>query len=288
MEKPGGPQERGGAEAAGDAEEPGGAEEVRSGGPVVRTLGTSMKWFVAAIGAGLATIIGTVLLATWSQAQDAWADYRETPRLTGSVYSPVGTGDHFAFRQAIRGGPGGILHGSDPDEGKLVAFIARERGAWIGSMNVTIVLQGQRRDPLRVVDVRPRVRRSMPNAAGTCFRMPSSASSDVFKVIVSLDDLYQGRKAKQGGHFLDKNIDLAYGERASVDFTVTAQERAYEWDIQVDYVYGHDTSVQHAYFTAPDGQPFRLTGRAPAYRVAYDSPTLAAVFRVAGRNRPCR
>ncbi|GGK83862.1 hypothetical protein Sme01_17980 [Sphaerisporangium melleum] len=260
------------------------AEDAEPRNPVVRTLSRSAGWLVTTIAGGLATIIGGVLLAGWPQVQDAWADHWETPRLEHTIYNPISTGDRFAFHQVLTGGPGRLLNGADPDPAKLEAFVAREHGAVIGSMNVSLVVQGRRHRPLRILDVRPRVRRSMDRPSGTCFVVPSSGGTDKFKIEVDLDEVYRG---KGPSRYLEKNIDLAYDEMATVDLTVTAEERAYDWDIQVDYVYDGAATVQHAYFTAEDGGLFRVTGQAPAYRVAYTSRTLAAVFRRAERNASC-
>ncbi|MCC5576375.1 hypothetical protein IMZ11_12105 [Microtetraspora sp. AC03309] len=269
-----------------DADAPDGAAGDVPRGRALRALKKPAVWLVGTMGAALASIIGGIVLGVWPWLQDMWADHQDRPRITAIAYSPVEEGDAFAFRDAITGGPRRILQG-DPDETKLVDFIRRERGARIGSMNVTLVLRGERRDTIRIVDVRPRVRKSMPNASGTCFVMPNAGSADVFAIVADLDALAPGGTAKRGARFLKKNIDLAYGERATVEITAEAARRAYEWDVQIDYVYGDDLTVQHAYVTDRDGQPFRITGEARTYRVAYDQRGLTSVFRVAKRNRSC-
>ncbi|MFF4623051.1 hypothetical protein [Nonomuraea jabiensis] len=167
---------------------------------------------------------------------------------------------------------------------QLNEVLSRNHAARVRQMNVVIVLQGQRSEPIRIIDVRPRVLRSGPIPTGTCLTIPSQGEESEFKVKANLD---RQTPERGGPRFLPKSIDLADGERVTVEFTVAVEERWYEWDIEVIYVYKSDEEPSSSFFRGADGQPFRITGEAKRYATVYGDSGLGAGFRVWGRNRPC-
>ncbi|MFF5242981.1 hypothetical protein ACFY3V_01795 [Streptosporangium sp. NPDC000095] len=232
------------------------------------------KWVGVTVAGGLATIIAGAVVTGWSWVQDQWRDFHQEPRISAIAYSPEKSGISIAFPDAITSGADrrSLLNG---DYGPLVT----SRGSQIGEMKVLLVLQGQRNDPIRILDVRPRILSSGPIAAGTCLLLPSAGEAAVFPVKADLDRLASANR--RGGRLLEKNIDLVYKERASVELTVTARKRRYEWDIEVSYAYGDSEQIQRAYFTTESGQPFRLTGPARRYAIGYEDRI--GYFRETGR-----
>ncbi|MEU4403322.1 hypothetical protein AB0F88_02290 [Streptosporangium sp. NPDC023963] len=235
------------------------------------------KWLGLTVAGGLATIIAGAVVTGWSWAQDQWREFHREPRISAIVYSPENEGISFALPRAVTSGP---------DRRRLLAGDYEEvlrsgRGARIGEMKILLVLRGRRNDPIRVLDVRPRILSSGPVAAGTCLSLSNAGESPVFPVKADLDRL-AGAGSGSSGRLLEKNLDLVYGERASVELTVTARKRSYEWDIEVSYVYGDSPGVQRDHFTA-EGGPFRLTGPARRYAMAYGNPMISR-FREIGRN----
>ncbi|MFI6450735.1 hypothetical protein ACIBF6_04215 [Streptosporangium amethystogenes] len=233
------------------------------------------KWLGVTVAGGLATVIAGIVVTGWSWVQDQWHDFHREPRISAIVYSPETAGISFAFPDAITSGPD-RRHLLNGDYEPLI----RSRGSRIGEIKVLLVLRGRRNDPIRVLDVRPRILSSGPVAAGTCFHLPSAGDSPVFPVKADLDRL--ASSGRSAGRLLEKNIDLVYGERTSVELTVTAGKRRYEWDIEVSYAYGDSAEVQRAYFTAEGDRPFRLTGPARRYTIGYSS--MISYFRETGRN----
>jgi len=233
------------------------------------------RWLGVTVAGGLATIIAGAVLTGWSWAQDQWRDFHREPRISAIVYSPENAGISFAFPETIASGPDRrlLLNGGYQP-------LLRSRAVRIGTMKVLLVLRGRRNDPIRVLDVRPRILSSGPVAAGTCLSLPSAGDSPVFPVKADLDRLASVRAP--AGRLLEKNIDLVYGERASVELTVTAGKRRYEWDIEVSYAYGDSDQVQLAHFAPEAGRPFRLTGPARRYAITYTS--LGNQSRELGRN----
>lgn len=227
---------------------------------------------------GLATIITGAVVTGWSWVQDQWRDFQQEPRISAIVYSPENEAISFAFPDAITSG----LDRRLLLKGDYLPVLRSHGGARIGEMKVLLVLRGRRNDPIRVVDVRPRILSSGPVAAGTCLSLHSAGDSPVFPVKADLDRL-ASTGGGPSGRLLEKNLDLAYGERASVELTVTARKRRYAWDIEVSYAYGDSARVQHAYFTPEDGRPFQLTGPARRYAIAYGNPAITN-FREVGRN----
>ncbi|MFI6450738.1 hypothetical protein ACIBF6_04230 [Streptosporangium amethystogenes] len=235
------------------------------------------KWFGVTVAGGLATIIAGTVVTGWSWVQDQWRDLQREPRISAIVYSPGDETGSFAFSDVITSGPDRrrLL------DGDLEPVFRSHDNAQIDEMKILLVLRGQRNDPIRVVDVRPRILSSGPVPAGTCLRVSSAGESPVFPVKADLDRLASvGGSAKR---LLEKNLDLVYGERVSVELTVTARKRRYEWDIEVSYAYGDSAEIQRAYFTDENNRPFQLTGPARRYAIAYGNPSIIR-FREIGRN----
>jgi hypothetical protein len=87
---------------------------------------------------------------------------------------------------------------------------------------------------------------------------------------------------------MTKSVDVADGERVTIDMSVLAKKRAYEYDLEIVYDYGDDADLRTMYVRQPNGDPFRVTGRAKKYAVAYTDPSIGTnTYRETGRNRSC-
>ncbi|WP_248959498.1 hypothetical protein [Sphaerisporangium perillae] len=269
--------------------EPGGKEtEETPRNPLLSALKKPTTWVVTTVAGALATILSGGVVSLWSWTQDTWADVWDRQAIGGVVYSPIYTGQSYALTEAIPGGPGRRLLREDADLNDVAALVHAKKGYRLGRMDINIVLQGLRHDPVRVLDVRPHVISAGPPPSGTCFTIPTAGGDNVFSIQVDLDHPIPGYGTKRlRDRFLKNNINLAYKERATVEVTATAEQRSYEWELQVDYVYGDGTTVQHAYFRDERGEPFRLSGEARRYRFIYATPTLAEDYRLTGRHTKC-
>lgn len=244
-----------------------------------------VRWpLVRLFAAAVLLVIGTVAAARWSVLVDTARDWFGKPVLTATVTSLINVGDSLAIRDQLRPADQSVLLRS-PSPSELVDVLDRYQAARIGSMDVMVVLQGQRHESITILDVRPRIIRSGPKLDGTCVTIPAQGDNREYEIKADLD-----LQRPQGGtsRYLPKSIELGNGERATVVFTATAAQRWYEWEIEVVYAYKTDGRPASAFFRQPDEQPFRVTGQAKSYTTAWGDPSSINVgFRLTGRNTPC-
>lgn len=239
--------------------------------------------------ARLIVIGGVLLLAaatagTWPTPIDVGRDLVGIPAITAAITSSIFPGDSLAMPTELSPAEHALLS-RDPSDKQLTKVLSSHRAARIGRMNVLVILQGQRDNPIRVIDVRPRIIKSGPPPNGTCLTVPIQGTRDEYTIKVDLD---QQRPGGGASRFLPKSIDLAYGERATIELTVRAKRRWYEWDIEVIYAYRFGAQPESAFFRGSDGQPFRVTGAARKYAAVYNDPSSIHIgYRLLGRNRPC-
>ncbi|MGW6498496.1 hypothetical protein [Nonomuraea angiospora] len=237
------------------------------------------------IAAGVVLVLCGVAAGLWPTLVDAARDLAGARVLAGTVTSRLDATDSVATHDQLPPADHAMLM-RGPSIKQLTEMLSRNHAARVRKMNVVVVLQGRRSEPIRIIDVRPRILHSGPVPTGTCLTIPSQGDGAEYEVKVDLD-----RQTPEGGgsRFLPKSIDLADGERATIDFTAKAELRWYEWDIEVVYVYKADEQPASAFFGEADGQPFRVTGEAKGYATVYGDPSLlGAGYRVWKRNQPCR
>lgn len=256
--------------------------------PVVRVLKKPMTWVVTTVAGALATILSGGVTDLWTWTQDAWADMRGRPVVEAVAYSPIDSGQTYAFTEAISGGPGKRLFREDATLDDAIALVKAKKGYRLGRMDVSVVVRGMRHEPVRILDVRPRIIAVNLPPSGTCFHLPTAGGDGVFPVEVDLDHPYPGYGTKHPrDRFLKKNINLMYGERATIEVTAHAKQRSYDWEIQIDYLHGDGTSVEHAFVRDERGEPFRLSGWARRYTYIYKTPGLTHEFRLSRSHTEC-
>ncbi|MBD3135692.1 hypothetical protein [Microbispora bryophytorum] len=247
-----------------------------------------MTWVVTTVAGALATILSGGVADLWSRSQDTWADVRDRPVIEGVAYSPINGGQRYAFTEAISGGPGRRLLREDAGRDDLIALVKAKKGYRLGQMDISIVVRGMRHEPVRILDVRPHIISVKPPPSGTCFSIPTAGGDGVFPIDVDLDHPSPGYGTKHPrDRFLKKNINLVYGERATIEVTAHAEKRSYDWEIQIDYLQGDGTSVEHAYVRDERGEPFRLSGWARRYRYIYEAAVLTEDFRLSRSHTKC-
>ncbi|MEU1734997.1 hypothetical protein [Streptosporangium sp. NPDC020145] len=233
---------------------------------------------------GVVLAVGAVAFGERSTLADVAQDALGAPVLTAVTTSIVNVGDSFAMPDEFSTAEHALLLRA-PSYRQLTETLFRHHAARLGTMNVVTVLRGRRHGAVRIIDVRPYIVRSGPPPTGTCLTIPAQGGGEEYKVKADLDHLNP-----RGGQsrFLPKSIDLAYGERVTVEFTVHAKNRWYEWGIEVVYAYKDSGETESAFFQQANGQPFRVTGEAPRYSVVYNDPSSFGVgYRITGRNQPC-
>ncbi|MGW2155414.1 hypothetical protein [Nonomuraea sp. NPDC001699] len=204
---------------------------------------------------------------------DAGKDLTGAPVLSSRVTSRINVGDVVAMRDVLTSGSDLALLQRGPNDRQLRDMLDRHHAARVGSMNIVIVLQGNRNRPVRIIDVRPHVITSGAKPAGTCIRIPSQGDSSEFKLKVDLDR--QRPEQADSSRFLPHSVDLEMDERMTIDFTAEADDRWYEWDIEVVYDDGTGTELKSTFIREPSGEPFRVTGQAKKYAVAYGDKAMS-------------
>ncbi|GAA3445742.1 hypothetical protein [Planomonospora venezuelensis] len=258
-----------------------------AGEPEAGRITKARRWIVTAVAGALATLISTVILGAWPRLLDQWADFRGRPHLIATAYAvEVDSGDEVAFERPVPLGPGGTLLPPGSRRQDVLALIKRENAARVRGVTVNIILRNARHETIRILDVRPRILQDAPLWSGACMDFPTQGEATVYEVAADLDNLRPGKEGRKGG-FLKKNIDLADGERASIELSATAKKRYYLWDVQVDYLYGDSPEVRHEYIKDSGGAAFRLTGKAKKYKEYYTATVYSNDYRRVRRSKPC-
>ncbi|MGI5488118.1 hypothetical protein [Microtetraspora malaysiensis] len=145
--------------------------------------------------------------------------------------------------------------------------LARHQRALIDSMDVTVVLTGNRTS-LRIVDIEPRVLARMPVSEGA--RLIAITGGEAGTVEMAADlDRPAPRFTTDGdtAYFRKKQIDLKRDERITLSLSFTGKKAYYEFDLLATVL--ADDRTEEVVIKGPDGGPFRLSGEAARYRAYY-------------------
>lgn len=148
------------------------------------------------------------------------------------------------------------------------AMLARHRIALIGSMDVTVVLTGNR-GSLRIVDIRPQVLARRPVSRGARL-IATKAGGEAGTVEMAADLDRPAPRFTTGGdsaYFRKKQIDLKRDEPVTLSLSFTGKKAYYEFELRVTVL--ADGRTEEVVVKGPDGGPFRLTGEAARYRSYY-------------------
>jgi len=252
--------------------------------PAVRRFGV---WLLGALGAGVAALIGTVITGAWPWAVDTVKDLRGEPPIRIVTDAHIWPDEILVMEDALHGPDRALLAGriDSGDESALDEMLRRRKSMRLRVMTVTVVIQGLRDSPIRIVDVRPRILSKGKRPSGTCLVFPPpQGESPHRKVRVNLDTY---RPDKGRSVFMGKSVDLKRDERLTVELTVSAERAAYEWDVEVLYDYDGG-ELRRSHMGLPDGEPFRVTGPAKRYDVVLaDTSIDGGPFRKVRKNGTC-
>ncbi|WP_326644999.1 hypothetical protein OG884_11855 [Streptosporangium sp. NBC_01755] len=146
--------------------------------------------------------------------------------------------------------------------------LARHQMALIDSMDVTVVLTGNRTS-LRIVNIVPQVLARMPVSEGArLIAITGSGETGTVEMAADLDRPAP-RFTTDGGteYFRKKQIDLKRDERVTLSLSFTGKKAYYEFDLLVTVL--ADDRAEKVVIKGPDGGPFRLSGEADRYRAYY-------------------
>ncbi|MGW4644799.1 hypothetical protein ACWEN6_40275 [Sphaerisporangium sp. NPDC004334] len=171
---------------------------------------------------------------------------------------------------------------------KLPALVREYGGGPVGRLDVVLVAEGGR-GLVRVVDIRPRVARTLPVLTGSYLRPDSSGEPEVIHVVSDLDAAERRPRVpgKAGTlYFTGKQIELKRGEQETLRLSFTARDAAYEFDLLATVV--ADGRTYQQVIRRPDGGMFRVTGAAAdhrAYRRIYTGGS--STWHLAGHAAKC-
>ncbi|MGA5759464.1 hypothetical protein [Nonomuraea bangladeshensis] len=147
------------------------------------------------------------------------------------------------------------------------AMLARHKMALIDSMNVTVVLIGNR-SSLRIVNIEPRVLARLPASQGARLIAIKAGEAGTVDMAANLDR--PAPRFTTGGdtpYFRKKQIDLKRDEPVTLSLSFTGRKAYYEFDLRATVL--ADGRTEEIVIKGPDGGPFRLTGEAARYRSYY-------------------
>lgn len=233
----------------------------------------SWLWPVAFV---VACLVVAGVIVFWPDGDDGDGGLRVSVDLT------VGEPPPWAFAAATTDFPGAALaerlaRPYSPREPGLQDALRAAGGVSVERQTVRLHLVGPDDGSVRVVDIRPVVRKTAAPVDGVLVHVPGQGVETSANLHLYLDDDVpvlqdtaegdQGERVPAGPFFPGSTINLAAGETQEVVLTVFAHNRGYEYELAVEYQAGTDTHV----VTVDDGgRPLRVTGLACA------SPDIAA------------
>ncbi|GAA2857508.1 hypothetical protein GCM10010517_15880 [Streptosporangium fragile] len=228
--------------------------------------------------AWLAGIAGAVLLAAFGVVFTEWYNAHGSDtigRVSGAAPITVGhVAVDYSERDTVLREPV-----TDPEDRAVMlaansgtrrdAVLARHRMALIGSMDVTVVLTGNRTS-LRIVDIEPRVLARMPVSEGARLIAITGGEAGTVEMAADLDrpaPRFTTGEDTETSYFRKKQIDLKRDERITLSLSFTGKKAYYEFDLLVTVL--ADDRTEKVVIKGPDGGPFRLSGEAARYRAYY-------------------
>ncbi|MEN3537601.1 hypothetical protein AAH991_20990 [Microbispora sp. ZYX-F-249] len=263
--------------AAERREEAEASDPARSRGPAAWLAGIASAVILAAFG---------VVFTDWYNAHGS----DTVERVRGAAPLTVGhvAVDHSERDTVLRDpvtapGDRAVLLAAHADEQRQ-AMLARHRMALINSMDVTVVLTGNR-SSLRIVDIEPRVLSRMPVSDGArLIAITGSGEAGTVVMAANLDRPAPRFTTDKGAaYFRKKQIDLKRDEPVTLSLSFTGKKAYYEFDLLVTVLSeGHAEKVV---VKGPDGGPFRLSGEAARYRSYYREASQGGWRQVSCRGR---
>lgn len=155
------------------------------------------------------------------------------------------------------------------------AFLARNDGAPVDDVVVTVVVTGRRDPNIRIVDIGVAKLSAGPVLAGTSIQLITQGQAESIKLTANLDEEKPRILTEGVPYFPDRSISLKGGEQETLKFTVTASKMSYRWLLAIDYV-DETGAPQRVYINrvgkifaqaadSPAAEAFTLTGSASKY-----------------------
>ncbi|MBB5957144.1 hypothetical protein FHS29_003737 [Saccharothrix tamanrassetensis] len=116
---------------------------------------------------------------------------------------------------------------------------------WKKTSRYQVSLVGNRRETVRVLDMRARVIEKTPPLDGTLLTFPPQGEGDVREVLLDLDDprgrlllpAEAGSDAAPKPFFDVKYLTLTKGEEVALDLTALTEKHHYKWELELTVAY---------------------------------------------------
>ncbi|WP_157433226.1 hypothetical protein [Actinomadura rifamycini] len=168
-------------------------------------------------------------------------------------------GDSFAFPQPVTATPDQLRDISPFDLGSW----ARPRGGVdVGMVMAQIVLTGNRKTPIRILDMRAASKCSAP-LTGTLFYSPTAGVDDTIRVAFNLDQpnpqarVWSGWEKGFGDLYFDsKTVSLKHKEQQTFQVLGITEQKSCEFRIQLSVLTGGKTVTK---LVGNGSKPFKVT-----------------------------
>jgi hypothetical protein len=255
-------------------------------------------WAVGVVAAALLTLLATGVI----------------PRLLGQVVSGSAIEDKFRGGPAIlaneslvyANGPtvpeSAVIPGNYRPGHALVRALARAmggatpaflrlehtKGVPVGSEVIRLVLEGNRNEPVRILNIEPVRLERKPPLGGVYFNIGGQGEADNIRILFDLDRLSpQAQEMKSnmltgGLFFQDHTISLTRGEQVVILITAGTSRYDATYDLAIDYMAGSATQTE---MVSDDGHPFQVTAPSSDLLCYKQVFTLRGDYSVTQQNR---
>ncbi len=144
-------------------------------------------------------------------------------------------------------------------------WVRAHGGAADGYVNIKLILEGNRDQPIRILDMRP-LKTCRDPYTGTLVYSPSAGADDTVRVGMDLDQPVTVARALQSGewggpYFQQKTVSLTRGEQQAFEITALTNRYYCEFTLQFTVLDGSQTITQ---VVSDHGKPFRVSAVAVA------------------------
>jgi hypothetical protein len=184
--------------------------------------------------------------------------------------------------------------------GRFLAGVRAIGGVNVNVLSVRLIVNGDSRQGVRVIDIRPALLHRTAPLDGTLFLIPSQAGNATIKMMFDLDEAIPvartianppcrlvmrgdieycvpvlrnwpypverfpatvGGELSPGSQFFNnETIHLSDGEQQVLYIRAQAAHCYATFDLEIDYIIGRDTADVHKLIVSDHGHPFRVTG----------------------------
>lgn len=255
-------------------------------------------WLTGIVVAALGATLTNALVPTFNRLLDPIVQHGPAVEvLDASAFHSDEVGDSVVF-------PASTSFGKDDlatlnDQSDPTAWLEARGGVPVGTVLAQFVLAGNRKDPVRIIDMVPAATCTTP-LAGALFKDPPAGSDDSVRIDFDLDGggagTYRGSDGRPTAFFPARTISLAQGEQQVLIATASTARQSCEVRFRLTVL--ADGEREEIEIPAHDQPGYRVSAKLPekAYDAVYlggvvcpDGFVKASKEYVAGHDpQPCR